>query len=275
MCKMLQVSRSRYYAWHKKPLSYRSKADIFLIEKIRSIFLEGRMLYGTRKIRKRLQQRNIIISRKRITRLTLEANLERRVKRKFKATTDSKHNFIASPNLLKRQFHIAKPNLVWAGDITYIPTQTGWLYLATVMDLYSRKIVGWSMDTSMKATLVNDAITMALWQRRPAKGLIWHTDRGSQYCSNSHREILKDHGVLQSMSRKGDCWDNATSESFFSILKKELVQLSNFTDQKQAAAAIFEYIEVFYNKNRSHSTIEYLAPAEFEEREILLQNIVL
>jgi putative transposase len=275
MCKMLQVSRSRYYAWQKKPLSYRSKSDVFLIEKIRSVFLEGRMLYGTRKIRKRLQQRNIIISRKRITRLMLEANLERRVKRKFKATTDSKHNFIASPNLLKRQFHIAKPNLVWAGDITYIPTQTGWLYLATVMDLYSRKIVGWSMDTSMKATLVNNAITMAVWQRRPAKGLIWHTDRGSQYCSNSHREILKDHGVLQSMSRKGDCWDNATSESFFSILKKELVQLSNFTDQKQAAAAIFEYIEVFYNKNRSHSTIGYLAPTEFEEREILLQNIVL
>jgi len=275
MCKMLQVSRSRYYAWQKKPLSYRSKSDVFLIEKIRSVFLEGRMLYGTRKIRKRLQQRNIIISRKRITRLMLEANLERRVKRKFKATTDSKHNFIASPNLLKRQFYIEKPNLVWAGDITYIPTQTGWLYLATVMDLYSRKIIGWSMDTSMKATLVNDAITMALWQRRPARGLIWHTDRGSQYCSNSHREILKDHGVLQSMSRKGDCWDNATSESFFSILKKELVQLSNFTDQKQAAAAIFEYIEVFYNKNRSHSTIEYLAPAEFEEREILLQNIVL
>jgi putative transposase len=275
MCKMLQVSRSRYYAWQKKPLSYRSKSDVFLIEKIRSVFLEGRMLYGTRKIRKRLQQRNIIISRKRITRLMLEANLERRVKRKFKTTTDSKHNFIASPNLLKRQFYIEKPNLVWAGDITYIPTQTGWLYLATVMDLYSRKIIGWSMDTSMKATLVNDAITMALWQRRPARGLIWHTDRGSQYCSNSHREILKDHGVLQSMSRKGDCWDNATSESFFSILKKELVQLSNFTDQKQAAAAIFEYIEVFYNKNRSHSTIEYLAPAEFEEREILLQNIVL
>ena len=270
MCKMLQVSRSRYYAWQKKPLSYRSKSDVFIIEKIRSVFLDGRMLYGTRKIRKRLQQRNVIISRKRITRLMLEANLERRVKRKFKATTDSKHNFIASPNLLKRQFHIAKQNLVWAGDITYIPTQTGWLYLATVMDLYSRKIVGWSMNTSMKATLVNNAITMAIWQRRPAKGLIWHTDRGSQYCSNFHREILKDHGVLQSMSRKGDCWDNATSESFFSILKKELVQLSNFTDQKQAAAAIFEYIEVFYNKNRSHSTIEYLAPTEFEEREILL-----
>jgi transposase InsO family protein len=143
------------------------------------------------------------------------------------------------------------------------------------MDLYSRKIVGWSMDTSMKASLVNDAITMALWQRRPTKGLIWHTDRGSQYCSNSHREILKDHRVLQSMSRTGDCWDNATSESFFGILKRELVQLSNFTDQKQAAAAIFEYIEVFYNKVRAHSTIGYIAPDQFEDNQILLQKIVL
>jgi len=272
---MLQVSRSRYYAWQKKPLSYRSKSDVFLIEKIRSVFLEGRMLYGTRKIRKRLQQRNIIISRKRITRLMLEANLERRVKRKFKATTDSKHNFIASPNLLKRQFHIAKPNLVWAGDITYISTQTGCLYLATVMDLYSRKIVGWLMDTSMKATLVNDAITMALWQRRPARGLIWHTNRGSQYCSNSHREILKDHGIEQSMSRKGDCWDNATSESFFSILKRELVELSNFVNQKEASAAIFEYIEVFYNKIRSYSTIGYIAPVEFEEDKNTFKKFVL
>ena len=205
----------------------------------------------------------------------LAADLERRVKCKFKVTTNSKHNLIVSPNLLNRQFHITRPNCIWAGDITYIPTHNGWLYLATAMDLYSRKIVGWSMDTSMKATLVNDAITMALWQRRPAKGLIWHTDRGSQYCAKSHREILKDHGVQQSMSRKDDCWDNATSESFFSILKRELVALSNFTDQKQAAAAIFEYIEIFYNKIRAHSTIGYFAPVEFEVHTRFLQKCVL
>ena len=275
MCRILQISRSRYYEWRKQPLSYRDKSDIFLTQKIRGVFLEGRMLYGARKIKKRLEQRNIIISRKRITRLMLSADLQRRVKHKFKVTTDSKHNLSVSPNLLKRQFYVCKPNQVWAGDITYIPTQNGWLYLATVMDLYSRKIVGWSMDTSMKAKLVNNAITMAIWQRRPDKGLIWHTDRGGQYCSNSHREILKDHSVLQSMSRKGDCWDNATSESFFSTLKRELVQLSNFTDQKQAAAAIFEYIEVFYNKIRAHSTIGYQSPAEFEDNQILLQKIVL
>ena len=274
MCRILRISRSRYYAWLKKPLSYRAKSDVFLTQKIQDIFQEGRMLYGARKIKNRLKQHNIIISRKRITRLMLAADLQRQTKRKFKVTTDSKHNLIVSPNLLKRQFHIVEPNRVWTGDITYIPTQNGWLYLATVMDLYSRKIVGWSMDTSMKATLVNDAITMAIWQRRPGKGLIWHTDRGSQYCAKSHREILKDHGVVQSMSRKGDCWDNATSESFFSTLKRELVELSNFTNQKQAAAAIFEYIEVFYNKIRAHSTIGYLAPSEFEENKILLQKIV-
>jgi putative transposase len=143
------------------------------------------------------------------------------------------------------------------------------------MDLYSRKIVGWSMGSSMTATLVNDAITMAIWRRKPAKGLTWHTDRGSQYCSKSHRAILKDHGIVQSMSRKGDCWDNAVSESFFSTLKKELIELTHFTDQTQAAAAIFEYIEVFYNKIRAHSTIGYRAPAEFEEDKRIMKKCVL
>jgi transposase InsO family protein len=275
MCRILEVSRSRYYAWCKNPLSYQAQKDAVFTEQIKSVFAEGRMVYGTRRIKYRLAEQSVIVSRKRISRLMKESGLQLKMKRKFKVTRDSKHNLVISPNLLQRQFYVEKPNLVWAGDITYIPTKNGWLYLATVMDLYSRKIIGWSMDTSMQAALVNDAITMAIWKRKPAKGLIWHSDRGSQYCSKSHRTILKDHGILQSMSRKGDCWDNATSESFFSTLKRELVELANFTDQKQAAAAIFEYIEVFYNKIRLHSTIGYLAPVEFEEREILLQKIVL
>ncbi|PCJ23267.1 MAG: hypothetical protein COA94_08465 [Rickettsiales bacterium] len=232
-------------------------------------------MYGARKIKKRLEQCKIIISRTRIARLMSAAGLQIKTKRKYKTTTDSKHNLIISPNLLKREFYVAEPNSVWAGDITYISTQNGWLYLASVMDLYSRKIIGWSMASSMKASLVNDAITMAIWQRRPAKGLIWHTDRGSQYCSKSHRQILQDHGIVQSMSRKGDCWDNATSESFFSTLKRELVELHNFADQQQAAAAIFEYIEVFYNKIRLHSTIGYLAPTQFEDNERVLKKSVL
>jgi len=235
------------------------------MKEVESVFFEGRENYGTRCIQSRMVQRGITISRKRVAKLMQQAGLAPKTKRKFKVTTDSKHNHHIAPNLLGRQFYAAQPNRVWVGDITYIPTQNGWLYLATVMDLYSRKIVGWSMDTSMTATLVNDALTMALWARKPGKGLIWHTDRGSQYCSKSHRAILKDHKIIQSMSRKGDCWDNAPSESFFSTLKKECVEMSNFTDQEQAKAAIFEYIEVFYNRIRAHSTIGYRAPTELEE----------
>lgn len=264
MCAILKVSRSRYYAWRKSPLSKRAVENLFLTKEVEAVFIEGRQNYGARCIQNRLVQRGVTISRKRVAKLMKKAGLAPQTKRKFKVTTDSNHKLYIAPNLLKRQFHVAKPNRVWAGDITYIPTRNGWLYLAAVMDLYSRKIVGWSMDTSMTAALVNDAITMAIWARKPAKGLIWHSDRGSQYCSKSHRAILKDHSILQSMSRKGDCWDNATSESFFSTLKRELVELEDFTDQKQAAAAIYEYIEVFYNRIRAHSTIGYLAPAEFE-----------
>ena len=275
MCRVLQVSRSRYYYWRKNPLSERAAQNAALTEEVEAAFVEGRRNYGARSIQNRLMQRGITISRKRIAKLMKKAGLAPKTKRKFKVTTDSKHSHFVAPNLLQRRFHVAKQNRYWAGDITYIPTQNGWLYLATVMDLYSRKIVGWSMDSCMTATLVNDAIMMAIWRRKPAKGLVWHTDRGSQYCSKSHRNILKDHGIIQSMSRKGDCWDNAVSESFFSTLKKELVELSNFTDQTQASAAIFEYIEVFYNKIRAHSTIGYQAPAEFEENKRIMKNSVL
>ena len=275
MCKVLYVSRSRYYAWRKNPLSKRAKADASLTEKIKAIFVEGRENYGTRSIQNRLAQRAVEISRKRIARLMELAGLRCKIKRKFKVTTDSNHKLYIAPNLLQRQFHVTAPNRVWAGDITYIPTRNGWLYLATVMDLYSRKIVGWSMNTSMSASLVNDALTMAIWSRKPGKGLIWHSDRGSQYCAKSHRVILKDHKIIQSMSRKGDCWDNATSESFFSTIKREMPQIGDFVDQKQAAATIFEYIEVFYNRIRAHSTIGYRAPAEFEEDARILQKCVL
>lgn len=257
------------------PLSKRANADAFLTGKIKAVFIEGRENYGTRSIKHRLAQRGVEISRKRITRLMELSGLRCRIKRRFKVTTDSKHKLYIAPNLLQRQFHVTSPNRVWAGDITYIPTRNGWLYLATVMDLYSRKIVGWSMNTSMTASLVNNALTMAIWNRKPGKGLIWHSDRGSQYCAKSHRAILKDHKIIQSMSRKGDCWDNATSESFFSTIKRELPQIGNFVDQKQAASTIFEYIEVFYNRIRAHSTIGYRAPAEFEEDTRIIKKSVL
>ena len=179
-------------------------------------------------------------------------------------TTDSKHNKPIAPNLLKRKFTVLEANRYYVGDITYIHTQEGWLYLAVVIDLFSRKIVGWSMDNRMKAKLVNDALLMALWKRKPNKGLVWHTDRGSQYASDSHRAILKDHHVIQSMSRKGNCWDNAVSESFFHTLKTELVHQYQFETKNEAKQAIFEYIEVFYNRERIHSANGYLSPVEYE-----------
>ena len=274
MCKILNVSRSRYYVWRNNLVSKRANDDAFLTQKIKAIFVEGRENYGTRSIQSRLQQSGIKTSRKRITRLMQLSGLQCKIKRKFKVTTDSNHKLYIAPNLLQRQFYVDSPNRVWAGDITYIPTKNGFLYLATVMDLYSRKIVGWSMNTSLKTSLVNDALTMAIWSRKPRKGLIWHSDRGSQYCAKSHRAILQDHKIIQSMSRKGDCWDNATSESFFSTLKREMPQMGNFVDQKQAKAAIFEYIEVFYNRIRAHSTIGYLAPAEFEEDARIIKKCV-
>lgn len=191
-------------------------------------------------------------------------DLRVQTKRKFKATTDSKHDKPVAPNLLEREFNVTTPNSVYVGDITYIPTREGWLYLAVVIDLCSRAVVGWSMDSRMKADLVNDAMLMAIWKRKPAKGLIFHSDRGSQYASDSYRKTLKTHGVKASMSKKGDCWDNAVAESFFHTLKTEMIHHCDFKTREEARAAIFEYIEVFYNRQRLHSANGYEAPLVFE-----------
>ena len=192
------------------------------------------------------------------------AGLACKTKRKFKATTNSKHSLPIAPNHLDRQFTVAHPNQAYVGDITYIHTQEGWLYLAVVIDLYSRQVVGWSMAEHMRAKLVNDALAMAVWKRKPGKGLIWHTDRGSQYASDSHRAILLQQCIIQSMSRKGNCWDNAVSESFFHTLKTELVHHQRYQTRTEAKQDIFEYIEVFYNRERVHSAINYLSPVNYE-----------
>ena len=168
-------------------------------------------------------------------------------------------------NLLDRQFDVAAPDQAYVGDITYVWTREGWLYLAVLIDLFSRHIVGWSMDQNMKAKLVNDALISALWKRKPGKGLVWHSDRGSQYASESHRALIADHGIIQSMSRKGNCWDNSVAESFFKTLKTELVYHCDFATRAEARQAIFEYIEVFYNRQRMHSANDYMAPIEYEE----------
>ena len=208
-----------------------------------------------------------------ISRLMLEGNLICKTRKKFKATTDSKHKLPVAPNLLNRQFNVDKPNHCYVGDITYISTNEGWLYLATVIDLYSRKVVGWSMADNMRAELVNKALLMAIWQRKPGKGLIWHTDRGSQYASDSHLRIIEQHGIIQSMSRKGNCWDNAVAESFFHSLKNELVYQCKFKTREEAKNVIFEYIEVFYNRIRAHSRNNYLSPVEYEQMQKQIQRV--
>ncbi len=210
------------------------------------------------------------VSRRRIGAIMKDLGLVARTKKRYKInTTNSNHNLPIAPNLLERDFYASSPDEKYVGDITYIPTNEGWLYLATVIDLYSRRIVGWSMDDTMKVSLVNDALNMALISRKPSKGLIWHTDRGSQYASYAHKDLLKQHGIKQSMSRKGNCWDNAVAESFFHTLKTELVYHEIYETKAQANQSIFEYIEVYYNRQRMHSANYNLSPVEFEEKMML------
>ncbi len=264
LCQFMTVSRSRYYEWFDSPKTEREKENEELIEILKVLFEKGRGLYGTRRLKKKFAEQGLVVSRRRIGRLMNQAGLWCKTKKKFKVTTDSKHNKPIAPNLLERQFTASQPDHYYVGDITYIYTQEGWLYLAVVMDLFSRKIVGWSMDSRMKAQLVNDALLMAIWNRNPDKGLVWHTVRGSQYASDSHRAILKEHHITQSMSRKGDCWDNAVSESFFHTLKTELIHHCQFKTRQDTKQTIFEYIEVFYNREKIHSANDYLSPVDYE-----------
>ena len=270
MCKYLKVDRSSYYHWARSGCIVK-KVDEKLNELIEIIFMQSRQTYGTRRIKDKLLQRyGFIVSRRRIKNIMKDLNLSVKMKRRFRVnTTDSNHNLPIAPNLLNRDFYSSVPDTKYVGDITYIPTNEGWLYLATVIDLYSRKIVGWSMADNMKTSLVNDALKMAIATRNPLKGLIWHTDRGSQYASYEHKDLLEKHGIVQSMSRRGNCWDNAVAESFFHSLKTELIYREIFETRAQANQSIFEYIEVFYNRQRMHSANGNLSPVEFEEKMLL------
>lgn len=264
LCSLVEVTRSAYYAWLKAVVSPKAKQDAEIKTQIQAIFSQNHAVYGTRRLKKVLHKQGSIVSRRRIGRLMQEAKLRCKTKRRFKATTNSKHNLPIAANQLERQFKVEDPNKVYVGDITYIPTREGWLYLAVVIDLYSRQVVGWSMAEHMRTKLVNDALLMAIWQRKPAKGLLWHTDRGSQYASENHRELLKQHGIEQSMSRKANCWDNAVSESFFHTLKTELINHESYPTREVARKSIFNYIEVFYNRQRLHSSNGYLSPVDYE-----------
>jgi len=270
MCKVLKVDRSSYYHWVQIG-SIIEKIDEPLDSLIQEIFEEGRKKYGTRPIQsKLLSSYGIIISRQKLGKIMKRLNLVVKTKKKYKNTTDSKHDLPIAINHLNREFESNIPDSKYVGDITCIYTKQGWLYLATVIDLYSRKIVGWSMDDNMKRPLVNNALLMALQHRNPSKGLIWHTDRGSQYASLEHRKLCSQYGVIQSMSRKGNCWDNAVAESFFHTLKTELVYQTTYETKAQANQSIFEYIEVHYNRKRMHSANNYLSPVDYEEKMLRL-----
>ena len=265
LCRILEVSRSGYYEWCGRSPSAHADADQQLQTKVQHYFAQGRGTYGTRRMKHLLAQEGLQVSRRRIGRLLTQAGLRCKTRRKFKAPTASGHAQTVAPNQLNREFIVEKPDTVYVGDITYLPTGEGWLYLAVVLDLCSRAVVGWSMANHMRAELVNHALSMALGQRRPAAGLIMHTDRGSQYGADSYRQLLTQHEIQASMSRKGNCWDNAVAESFFHTLKIELIYMEDFDTHEQAQTAVFEYIEVFYNRQRCHSANGYLAPLAYEQ----------
>jgi putative transposase len=264
LCKVAEISRSRYYQAIKEPMSAREARDAELRPKIRSIFDAGRGNYGSPRVHDALLKAQEAVSRKRVIRLMKQLQLRAKTKRKFKVTTDSNHPLPIAPNLLERNFSPALPNRVWVSDITYLRCEQGWMYLAVVIDLYSRRVVGWALRDRMSASLVCDAFDTACRNRKPSPGMMFHSDRGSQYASQKLKLRLTRHGAIASMSRKGNCWDNAGSESFFATLKKELIRGETFASKDAVERSIFEYIEVFYNRKRKHSFSSGLSPAEFE-----------
>jgi transposase InsO family protein len=264
MCGMLKVSRSGFYSWSSRPESPRSRETRRLTGLIRTIHQESRATYGSPRVHAELLSRGVPCGENRVARIMRDNEIRSKRKRRFRKTTDSKHKLPVAPNLLEQNFNASRPNEVWLADITYIPTAQGWLYLATVEDLYSRLEVGYAMSNSLETPLVIDALQMALNRRHPPAGLIHHSDRGSQYASKDYQKLLDKYGIRPSMSGKGNCYDNAPMESFFATLKTEMVHHERFSTRAEARAKIFEFIEVFYNRSRRHSSLGYLSPAEYE-----------
>ncbi len=264
MCRMLGVSRAGFYAWRRRPVAARTRQDQALAVTVAAIYTEHHGRYGSPRVQMELRERGQCSGRMRIARLMRIQGLRARPRRRYRTTTDSRHGLPVCPNLLARRFAVARPNTAWMTDMTYIWTLQGWLYLAVIIDLFSRRVVGWSMSERIDRKLALDALRMALAQRRPPRGLIHHSDRGSQYASGDYQELLARHGLRGSMSRRGDCWDNAVAESFFASLKLELVYQVQWPTRAAARTAIFEYLELFYNRRRRHSSLGYRSPAEFE-----------
>ena len=268
MCTVLQVSRSGYYAWQERqgrPPGPRAQRRAELVEKIEQVHRENRQVYGSPRVYQELKAQGEAVCENTVAKLMREQQIRAVTHRRFKVkTTDSSHTHPVAPNVLERQFDQDLPDRAWAADITYVPTEEGWLYLAAVIDLCSRKVVGWAMADHLRAELCTDALEMALAGREPTEGLIHHSDRGVQYACNDYRGMLEENGIQCSMSGRGDCYDNAVVESFFKTLKTELVYQHEYRTREEAKRSIFEYVEVFYNRKRRHSSLGYLSPCEYE-----------
>lgn len=267
MCRCFDVSRGGYYKWRNRKPSARDRENETLLEAITDIFEASRKTYGSPRVHAELLERGFEVGVDRVARIMSESGLVARQKPKFRKTTDSDHDMPVAANDLDRNFNVDEPDRVWVGDITYIWTLEGWMYLAVIIDLFSRRVVGWAVADHMRTELVLDALDAALGSRSPSEaGLLFHSDRGSQYASDAFQAALRDAGILCSMSRKANCWDNAVAESFFSTLKTELVHNIIFTSKSSATFTVAEWIEVFYNGQRRHSTLGHVAPAIFERR---------
>jgi transposase InsO family protein len=266
MCRQLHVSRSGYYAWRKRPESPRVRRDRELLPHVLHEFYSHPRGCGSRPVVAGLREGGHPVSRRRVVRLMAQAGLRHWLKRRYARTTNSAHSKPIARNRLKRRFDVGAPNRAWVADLTYIATRLGWVYLAVIIDLGSRCVVGWKVAPTMEQELVLGALRSAIERRRPAPGLIHHSDRGIQYAARAHRDLLKQHGILCSMSRKGDCWDNAVVESFFSAFRREALPDGLLEDWRHLDRLAFRYIEGFYNTRRRHSALGYVAPNEYERR---------
>jgi putative transposase len=266
MCQVLEVSENGYYNWRKRGKSQRKRDDEQLTERIEDAYYQNRGHYGSPRIYVELKDQGIHCGRKRVARLMQEHGLSARKKKRKLRTTDSNHDLPIAPNLLEQDFTADAPDKKWMSDFTYLETREGWLFLAGVLDAYSRKIVGWSMSEHHDTELVHAALHMALLQRRPGADLIHHSDRGSEYASSRYQSLLREHQIQISMSKKGDCYDNAVIESFWATLKKECTEDGIFPSRDEAKKAVFEYIEVYYNRKRRHSFLGYLSPVHYEKQ---------
>lgn len=265
MCETLEVSPAGYYAWLRRPPSLQAQRREALLARIQGIHAQVQRRYGSPRVHAELAARGEACSVNTVAKLMRNNEIRAKSARKFRCTTDSNHPLPVARNVLDRQFDPEGPNESWVADVTYIPTREGWLYLAIVEDLYSRKVVGWSMAATMESRLVVDALESAVKRRLPGEGLVAHSDRGSQYASEHYQRLLGKYGIACSMSGVGQCWDNAPAESFFASLKKELTHHEDYQSREEARASIFEYIEVFYNHQRLHSTLGYVTPAAYEQ----------